>query len=70
MTAAFRADREARKRRHRRIILNNDGNEPVYLIEAPTEEELLKYRTVPWPDRRSTPCSMRPGAQASRCSRT
>lgn len=47
MTAAFRAEREALKRRHRRIILNNDGNEPVYLIEAPTEEELLKYRTGP-----------------------
>ena len=47
MTAAFRADREALKRRHRRIVLNNDGNEPVYLIEAPTEEELLKYRTGP-----------------------
>lgn len=50
MTAAFRAEREARKRRRRRIILNNDGNEPVYLIEAPTEAELLKYRTGPLAD--------------------
>ena len=46
-SAAFRAERQALKRRRRRIILNNDGNEPVYLIEAPTEEELLKYRTGP-----------------------
>jgi hypothetical protein len=49
MTPAFRAQREQAKRRQRRIILNNDGNEPVYLIEEPTVEELLKYRTSPLP---------------------
>ncbi len=34
--------------RRRRIILNNDGNEPVYLIKEPTAEEILKYRTSPF----------------------
>jgi hypothetical protein len=43
---------EARKHaaaRRRRIVLNNDGNEPVYLIKEPTKEEILAYRTAPLP---------------------
>ena len=43
---------EARKKaaaKRRRIVLNNDGNEPVYLIKEPTEEEILAYRTAPLP---------------------
>ncbi len=44
-------DREARSvlaKRRRRIILNNDGNEPVYLSKAPTPDEILRYRTAPF----------------------
>ena len=33
--------------RQRRLIFNNDGNEPVYFCKAATEEELLKSRTSP-----------------------
>ncbi len=33
--------------RQRRIIFNNDGNEPVYLCTNTTPEELLKHRTAP-----------------------
>jgi hypothetical protein len=33
--------------RPRRIIFNNDGNEPVYLCKEATTEELLKQRTTP-----------------------
>jgi hypothetical protein len=33
--------------RQRRVIFNNDGNEPVYLCKDTTPEELLKYRTTP-----------------------
>ena len=32
--------------RQRRIIFNNDGNEPVYLCENTTAEELLRHRTA------------------------
>src|SRR4051794_20983275 len=33
--------------RPRRIIFNNDGNEPVYFCNAATAEELLRSRTAP-----------------------
>lgn len=33
--------------RPRRLIFNNDGNEPVYFCDAATEEELLRSRTAP-----------------------
>ena len=33
--------------RRRRIIFNNDGNEPVYFCNAATAEELLRSRTAP-----------------------
>ena len=32
--------------RQRRIIYNNDGNEPVYLCKTASKEELLGYRTT------------------------
>jgi hypothetical protein len=44
---------ELRRLRHeaverpRRIIFNNDGNEPVYLCQDTTPEELLRHRTTP-----------------------
>lgn len=40
--------RRAAARRRRGIILNNDGNEPVYLIKEPTADEILAYRTAPF----------------------
>lgn len=42
------AARRVASARKRRIILNNDGNEPVYLSTAPTPEEILAYRTAPF----------------------
>ena len=33
--------------RPRRVIFNNDGNEPVYFCNAATAEELLRLRTAP-----------------------
>ena len=42
------AARRVASARKRRIILNNDGNEPVYLSKAPTPEEVLAYRTSPF----------------------
>jgi uncharacterized lipoprotein YddW (UPF0748 family) len=42
--------RDARRRaaeRPRRVIFNNDGNEPVYLCKTTAPEELLSYRTTP-----------------------
>ena len=33
--------------RQRRVIFNNDGNEPVYLCKNTTAEELLSHRTTP-----------------------
>lgn len=33
--------------RPRRVIFNNDGNEPVYLCKTTSPEELLGYRTTP-----------------------
>src|SRR6185369_893591 len=35
------------KQRQRRIIFNNDGNEPVYLCKTASKEELLRSRTTP-----------------------
>ncbi len=43
----LRAARKQAAERQRRIIFNNDGNEPVYLCTNTTPEELLKYRTAP-----------------------
>ena len=45
--AQLRADREAAAQRERRIIFNNDGNEPVYLCQDTTPNELLRHRTSP-----------------------
>lgn len=42
------AARRVASARKRRIILNNDGNEPVYLSKAPTAEQILAYRTSPF----------------------
>ena len=47
---SLEALREARRQaadRQRRIIFNNDGNEPVYLCKTTSPEELLGYRTTP-----------------------
>lgn len=33
--------------RQRRVIFNNDGNEPVYLCKTTSSEEFLRYRTTP-----------------------
>ena len=43
----LRTLRQQAKERQRRIIFNNDGNEPVYLTENTTPEELLRHRTAP-----------------------
>lgn len=43
---ALRAARKQAAERQRRIIFNNDGNEPVYLCENTTAEELLRHRTA------------------------
>ena len=40
--------RRALAERKRRIILNNDGNEPVYLSQEATPDEILRYRTSPF----------------------
>jgi len=43
----LRTARQAAAQRQRRIIFNNDGNEPVYLCQDTTPEELLRHRTTP-----------------------
>ncbi|HOX58771.1 MAG TPA: hypothetical protein P5205_10865 [Candidatus Paceibacterota bacterium] len=43
--AAWQTLRRQAVERPRRIIFNNDGNEPVYFCKAATAEELLKART-------------------------
>ncbi|MEX2577732.1 MAG: family 10 glycosylhydrolase [Verrucomicrobiales bacterium] len=43
----LRSLRQEAAERQRRIIFNNDGNEPVYLCTDTTPEELLKQRTAP-----------------------
>jgi len=43
----LRAARERAADRPRRVIFNNDGNEPVYLCKTTAPEELLSYRTTP-----------------------
>src|SRR5688572_26165898 len=44
---ALRDARRQAANRQRRIIFNNDGNEPVYLCKTTSPEELLGYRTTP-----------------------
>ena len=44
------AGREEAAQRERRIIFDNDGNEPVYYCEEATPEALLNVRTTPLPD--------------------
>ncbi|MEX1039981.1 MAG: hypothetical protein WDZ51_05095 [Pirellulaceae bacterium] len=46
----LRADRKEAAHRERRIIFNNDGNEPIYLCRDTTPEELLRHRTTPLAD--------------------
>lgn len=43
----YRAARKQAAERPRRVIFNNDGNEPVYLCKTTSAEELLSYRTAP-----------------------
>ncbi|TWU25260.1 hypothetical protein Pla52o_15580 [Novipirellula galeiformis] len=43
----LRADRKEAAQRERRIIFNNDGNEPIYLCRDTTPAELLRHRTAP-----------------------
>lgn len=43
----LRALRQRAADRPRRIIFNNDGNEPVYFCASPTAAELLRQRTTP-----------------------
>lgn len=43
----LRAARRQAAERPRRVIFNNDGNEPVYLCKTTSPEELLGYRTTP-----------------------
>ncbi len=45
--AAWQKLRQQALNRQRRLIFNNDGNEPVYFCKAATEEELLGSRTTP-----------------------
>src|SRR5687768_3816620 len=48
--SSVEALRDARRQaadRQRRVIFNNDGNEPVYLCKTTSPEELLSYRTTP-----------------------
>ena len=44
---ALRIARQQAADRTRRVIFNNDGNEPVYLCKTTSPEELLGYRTTP-----------------------
>jgi hypothetical protein len=44
---SLRAARQQAADRPRRVIFNNDGNEPVYLCKTTSPEELLSYRTAP-----------------------
>jgi len=46
----LRAQRRELAHRARRIIFDNDGNEPVYLCKEATREELLSKRTSPLAD--------------------
>ncbi|HEO70865.1 MAG TPA: hypothetical protein ENN80_06335, partial [Candidatus Hydrogenedentes bacterium] len=46
---SMRRLRKEAAHRHRRIIFDNDGNEPVYYCEEATAEELLSKRTSPLP---------------------
>lgn len=43
----LRALRTEAAARPRRVIFNNDGNEPVYLSKTTSAEELLSHRTAP-----------------------
>lgn len=43
----LRVQRKQAANRTRRVIFNNDGNEPVYLCKDTTPEELLSHRTTP-----------------------
>lgn len=43
----LRVLRQEAASRQRRVIMNNDGNEPVINCTNPTPEELLRYRTTP-----------------------
>ncbi|WP_414660310.1 glycoside hydrolase family 10 protein [Horticoccus sp. 23ND18S-11] len=43
----LRTLRQRAAERQRRVIFNNDGNEPVYLCKTTSAEELLGYRTTP-----------------------
>lgn len=45
--AAWKALRRQAVDRQRRVIFNNDGNEPVYYCKETTAEELLRLRTKP-----------------------
>ncbi|HLA84149.1 MAG TPA: family 10 glycosylhydrolase [Thermoguttaceae bacterium] len=46
----LRAQRSELAHRQRRLLFDNDGNEPVKLCKEPTREELLSHRTTPLAD--------------------
>ncbi|MEW4562094.1 hypothetical protein AB1K70_06190 [Bremerella sp. JC770] len=46
----LKAARKEAARRERRVIFNNDGNEPIYLCRDTTPEGLLSHRTTPLAD--------------------
>lgn len=41
----LRNERREAAQRERRVVFNNDGNEPIYLCQDTTPEELLRHRT-------------------------
>src|ERR1051325_10253700 len=43
----LRSARKTAAERSRRVIFNNDGDEPIYQCRDVTVEELLKHRTAP-----------------------
>jgi hypothetical protein len=45
--AELRTQRQQAAARQRRVIFNNDGNEPVYLCKTTSPEDLLSHRTAP-----------------------
>jgi len=45
--AAWKALHQQAVNRPRRVIFNNDGNEPIYFCKAATAEDLLRARTTP-----------------------
>jgi hypothetical protein len=66
---SLRNARQQAADRTRRVIFNNDGNEPVYLCKTTSPEELLSYRTTPSRARTSMRSSTARGVPVSDSSR-